>query len=556
MGLHKDDREFRHPGVSYLDYKQVEMDRVLTGFLPRLWWQGWPSVVIGAKDLTVDDFVDTFLEHPDLFVGFDRDTTHRWLETHLLDLVNRGKPGQAVAGPRPLHGFTYRFRVAKRTRPYGADEQLYWMIHHAADRQGVRTLDRLKTFFFAGVDARTGELTTADPIDVETQALVNLWAAAKGQITDRAAVSKDRKVYPPLERAAADLLNDDINRLLYHQGLIPRSVLVEHLKILFAFHLARYHLLLMKSLPGRVAGEGGHDQVGLFLDVAGVPGSAAARLAERSARLWYGRMPAFIQATFTVRKLDDVAQHLARVGKLRKPTGGVFPVDQLLTLLGTGHRADRNRFAESRLPAVLKALEDADGEVPEHIDDLLQLRLEPFTTYIEIITACRVGFHRKYLTECLDSLLLKNRPGAMITQPRRGDRRFVFDSRLLEVLLQLALLRPDGSGGLCTTPLRVDEFLAILRDRYGLYIDELPSADWFDRPSLTDQAALRENRAAFVAKLREIGFYSDLSDAYLTQTITPRYRVAPGAGPAVGPAVGPGADPGAGPGVDLAGSAR
>ena len=72
-------------------------------------------------------------------------------------------------------------------------------------------------------------------------------------------------------------------------------------------------------------------------------------------------------------------------------------------------------------------------------------------------------------------------------------------------------------------PLRVDEFLDILRERYGLYIDRLPDGDGFGPAIVTDHAALRENRAAFIARLREIGFYSDLSDAYLTQTITPRY---------------------------------
>jgi hypothetical protein len=113
----------------------------------------------------------------------------------------------------------------------------------------------------------------------------------------------------------------------------------------------------------------------------------------------------------------------------------------------------------------------------------------------------------------------------MIAQPRRGDRRFVLDSRLLEVLLQLALLRPDDAGGLRTEAIRVDEFLTVLRERYGLYIDQLPPGNGFGVANLADQSALRANRAAFVAKLREIGFYNDLSDAYLTQTITPRYRL-------------------------------
>ena len=45
-----------------------------------------------------------------------------------------------------------------------------------------------------------------------------------------------------------------------------------------------------------------------------------------------------------------------------------------------------------------------------------------------------------------------------------------------------------------------------------------------------NEVTLRENRAAFIARLREIGFYSDLSDAYLTQTITPRYIIEASAG--------------------------
>jgi len=142
-----------------------------------------------------------------------------------------------------------------------------------------------------------------------------------------------------------------------------------------------------------------------------------------------------------------------------------------------------------------------------------------------VITYYRVKFHRQYLTQCLDSLLLKNRPGAMIAQPRLGERRFTLDSRLLEVLLQICLLNAESPVSFRTDSLRIDEFLAILRERYGLCVDRLPDGDGFGPAIVTDHAVLRENRAAFVARLREIGFYSDLSDAYLTQTITPRYTI-------------------------------
>ncbi|RKS78818.1 hypothetical protein BZB76_0252 [Actinomadura pelletieri DSM 43383] len=525
MTLSRGDKEFRHPGVSYLDYKQLEMDRVLTAFLPRLWWGGRSSILSRRSDLDVDDFTQTFQEHPESFVGFEADITRRWVETHLLDIVNRGKPTQAVAGLRPLHGFTYRFRNAHRSRSYGADEQLYEMIHHASDPgRGARTLEHLKNFFFDGMDQRTEKPRPDADIDVETQALINLSEAVKRDITDRAASGKDRRSHPPLYPQASDVLVEDVLRLLFHRELIPRSVLVDHLKILFAFHLALYHLRILKLLPALVAGRPARPDGGFFLDVAGIPGTPAARLAERSAAVWFGRIPDFIEATFTVKRLDDLARHLVRRGALRTPGRGFFLVGELLRLLGPEHREERDRFAGGRLAAI-EGTSTSDADIDREVEQILQLGLDDFTAYIQIITAYRVAFHRKYLTGCLDSLLLKKRPGALIAQPRGGERRFVLDSRLLEVLLQLSLLRQRDDGEYYTAALRVDEFLDILRERYGLYIDRLPVGDGFVRSTIDQQSAFRANVDAFTARLREIGFYSDLSDAYLTQTITPRYTV-------------------------------
>ena len=521
MALSRTDREFRHPGVTSIDYKQLDMDRVLTGLLQRLRWDGSPSILARSKDVTVDDFVATMTEHPELFGGFDEDVTRRWVETHLVDMVSRGKPAQAVAGLRPLHGYTYHFRNSRRSRPYGADEQLYSMIRHAPARY-ANTLPLLRDFFFAGVDINTDQPRPEAQIDVETQALINLSKAVEGDITDRKA-NVDHQDHPPLYPEAAELLVEDVVRLLFHKELIPRSVLVEYLKILFAFHLALYHLRIMKILPALVGGRRPAPG-GFFLDVAGVPGSTAALLAERSAATWYGRIPPYVSATFTVKRLDDFARHLVRRRKLSLPPAGFFTVDELLPLLGRSWAEQRTTFAESKLTPVLEGSR-GDEELPPEISQLQELDDDPFTVYINVIAAYRMRFHRKYIRECLDSLLLKNRPGAMLAQPRRGERRFVLDGRLLEVLLQMALLRPGGRHGFHTESLRVDEFLAILRERYGLHIDRLPPGDGFARPSIVEERALRDNTRAFTTRLREIGFYSDLSDAYLTQTITPRYVI-------------------------------
>ena len=91
-----------------------------------------------------------------------------------MDLVNRGKARQAVAAPRPLHGFTYRFRNPKHSRDYGAAQQLYETLYHARKGAGQAAIEHLDRFFFQGHDRVTGKTDASVVLDVETQALLRL----------------------------------------------------------------------------------------------------------------------------------------------------------------------------------------------------------------------------------------------------------------------------------------------------------------------------------------------------------------------------------------------
>ncbi len=175
MALQKKDRAFHLAKVSQVDFKRIEMDRVLTGLFERLEHRGFPSVFRDKRELTVSQFVDDIIEANDRFVGFDanRDIVERWVETHLMDIVNRGKKNQVVAGPRPLHGYTYRFRNAKHSRDYGASQHLYQMLHHARNSNGQRAIDHLKSFFFDGFDVVTRELSEDAITDIETSTLLH-----------------------------------------------------------------------------------------------------------------------------------------------------------------------------------------------------------------------------------------------------------------------------------------------------------------------------------------------------------------------------------------------
>jgi hypothetical protein len=552
MGLSSKDRAFNTKKVSYLDFKQLEMDRVLTALFARLAHSGFPSRLKRRFELSVEAFVDEFLEHPEWFTGFaqHREILERWVETHLMDVVNRGKSNQAVAAPRPLHGFTYRFRNPKHSRDYGAAQHLYETLYHARKGAGQAAIEQLNRFFFQGHDKVTGRSDGTAVLDVETQALLRLTE----QVEDAPDTRSGRDSFTPICVGAADLLAEDIKRLLFYERHIPRSVMVDYLKVLLAFHLALYHLRLFKLLPAQVkrgsadpicapsacpmdprSADNPHGdcpyRVGVFVDVAGQPETPAARLAVRSADVHYRRIPSFVKAYFTFKKLDEFGESLVKTGKLHRPKGEELGVADVLQLLEPLHNDERAKFFGARVYALVQ---DSAGNTETDLDPelkaVLDLKLSEFETYIEMLVALRGKFHRQYITECIDSLLMKNRPGALITQGRTkgAPRRFVLDSRLLEVLLQIAVLRQDTpSGPFYTGEMRIEALLTWLRERYGLYTDRLPRGDGFGAPSIEDRAALRDNTAAFTSRLREVGFYRDLSDAYVSQTVTPRYRIEP-----------------------------
>lgn len=547
------DTEFRLNKVTLVDYKSIEMDRVLTNLFARIYHNGAESKLSrGSKDLhTIKRFLDQFLDDKDSFKGFN-DANHpaiaeKWIETHLLDLVSRGKAKQAVAAPRPLHGFTYRFRNAKHCRDYGASALVYELLHHARNGAGREALRQLKEYFFKGVDPATGKLACDTSVDVEAQALLN--ALNNEVVKEDTEQRNSRNVHEPLCIGSADVLANDLLRLMRYKEVIPRTVMVDYLKILLAFHLALYHLRLMKLLPRLVSQKGKEPicevarcpalpfdpnpfqtcphQIGLFLDVKGQPGTWIAELAKRSADSHLRRIPGYIKASFLARKLDDMGGYLQKIGKIPGGISRPLSLHEVLGLLGSDYDEDRKLYFSTRLQNIIEGIGDDDALDPA-FQQVFDLKLDEAESYIECLVAVRGDYHRKFITWFFDSTMLKNRPGALLAQTRaRGaQRRFVLDTRLLEVLLQLAVLQVKD-GVFQTCEMRIDDLLDFLRSRYGLYIDRLPNGEGFNAATIQDRESMRENHEAFKAKLRDIGFFRDLSDAYITQNVSPRYRIKP-----------------------------
>ncbi len=537
MALKTKDRDFRLPKITYLEYKQIEMDRVLTLLFMRLAHDGYPSRLIRQNEITIDAFVDEFLDpkNHNVIINFNRhrEIVRRWVETHLMDVVNRGKPDQAIAAPRPLHGKTYLLRNVKQCRDYGASQQIYEMLHGAPKGMGALALRDLRTFFFPDIDSATGNSNVQIEIDVETQALLRLPNKIKSDIPDKTG----RDIFLPLLQGAAYLLAEDIVKLFAYRSQVPRTVMVEYLKILICFHLALYHLKLLKVIPHIVQNPNGPfffdnveygDQsipadwrLAILPDIANERGTVSSIIAERSAETHFSRIPGYIKAHYVIKKLDE----FSKSGFIRGMQGDQAIV-QHLELLNETFKKIREQFFGQRLATIID--KDEDEEIPSDFQAILELDIEDFKRYIECIYSDRVRIHQGNIVTCFDSLLMKNRPGAMVTQARtRGaKRKFILDTQLLEVLVQLSVLDSSPAGSLYTKELRIDELAQFLRKRYGLYIDELPDIDGFaESPNIIEMKGLRDNMAAFKNRLRDIGFYKDLSDAYVTQNVVPRFTI-------------------------------
>lgn len=546
MSIKGRDKEFRIPKTTYVDFKHIEMDRALTMLFPRLKYDGYASRFSRGKVLTIEDFHNEFLEKEEWFKGFRRykDVAFKWIETELLDLVNRGKSTQAVASPRPLHGNTYKFRNAKHTRDYGAAEQIYWMLFFARKGKGQAARDALKRYFFTGYDFVTDKYEESQEIDVETQAILRL----DHQVKQDTKSSDEPERVPPLCIGQADILADDILRLLAYEPYVPRSVLVEYLKTLLAFHLALYHLKLLQMLPKIVKQCSGNNlcsikecpinpsldntlagcpyRVPLVVDMGDVNNPHMATLAKKSTERLYSQIPAFVQANYIVKKLDEMAEYLSKkTGKIALPSNGVFSVGDLVSLLKPEHDMNRQSYFQFRLANLLEGTATGTEDVDPEVREVTALGLGEFESFIELLMAYRGKYHQQYITQCLDSFLLKNKESGLLSQSRSkgSPRRFVLGSKLLEVLLQLAVLSQED-GRFITREVRIEELLAFLRNRYGLYIDRLPEGRQTSS-SILDQRALRLNLDVFKRRLREIGFYQDLSDAYVTQKVSPRYVI-------------------------------
>ncbi|MBN2006291.1 MAG: hypothetical protein JXA21_23255 [Anaerolineae bacterium] len=550
MKLSRKDYEFNNTKICHIMPKHIELDRVLINLYMLLKYDGRRPVVRGKRrEVDMDYIVEQLIQqHGDSLRGFrdHREEVRDWVYSDLVDMVFRGVPDrEKVAAPLPLHLNAYKLRNPSQASDYRGSEHIYSMIY-SVDPSLVK---RLKDFLGQGMDAAGGydAYDGETPLDLDTLTIVRMVDAPHFRESPS---GEGAFLDPPLCVGQARLLCSDLRRLLAYQSAVPRRVLISYLRTAMGLHLGLYLLRLFHQLSGWVQDKAAHPAcINCPVDAnserpfAGCPfafqnPSATApvdlllvdmgedythhmaMLSRDNCAQHYTWINDYIHAVLTVNQVKRFAEsdrgrrHLQRVPE---------DVPGWVALLAQSPQSLQNYFSD-RLDEILPR-----DQLEQERDDLRAVyameNLSPLQRFIEIVALERTRYYRKYLTQQLDAVLMKNQDTCLLRQGkgRRNERRWHIGSQLLEMLVQIAVLEPYGQYAgtkFRSRPILIDGFTHWLQERYGLVL--MPA--WPDA-TIQDYAAFNANLGHLKRKLREIGFYTDLSDAYNAQVILPRYPI-------------------------------
>ena len=552
MKIERRDYEFNNPRICHLQPKQIELDRVLINLYMLLKYDGQrPVARTGRKEVNLDFIMSQLLsQHPDKLQGFadQPEIVRDWVHSDLLDLVYRDIPDkEKVAAPLPLHLNAYKLRNPAQAKDYRGAEHLFSMIQ-AADSGLV---DRLKTFLGQGMDPTGGydKYDGETPLDLDTLMIVHM--------VDNPVLKESRSSVPdllesPLCLGQARLLCDDLRRLLVYEKHVPRSVMIGYLRTAIGLHLGLYLLRLFRQVTGWVQDKSAHpdcrncpvipnqpqpfsccpyafqnpavpSHVGvseIIVDMGDDHTSSMAQIAMENCASTYDSMNEYIHAVFMINQLFQYVDK--NITYARKH--GTIPtkVYEILSLLQASDSDMESYFAQ-RIKAILPDPIETERAEVRSIYEMEDLPV--WETFVELVSLERTYNYRRELTRQLDAVFMKNLDTSLLRQGKgKANRgRWYMGSQLLELLVQIAVLQPEGSGAgvhFVSRPILIDDFVSWLRERYGLVI--MPN---WPEATIEDNKAFNGNLHNLKRRLREIGFYTDLSDAYNTQTIRPRYSI-------------------------------
>lgn len=515
INLNREEGIFRNELIFTSDAKVINIDSTLVnlfmllkhnGVRPKQRTRKGENVFIELSKLKT---IFQKIEEEGNLSGFNEnpEAVELWLRTNLTNLVNRGNSEkEKVSSLRPIHLESYRVRNAPNTRDYFSADQVYLML---SQKPSIK--NELKNFLMEGWDSTTNQLLNGNQLDVDSLGILHL---IKNMNPGFLESSSDLNRIKPLLEKQAELYCDDVHKLLVYKNEIPRNVLIDYLKTITSFHLSLYIHKAVYLLP-KMIDEGKIEVVddwNIVVDVTDNFESKISSVAINDAEKNFNSLYNYIKSTFKINGI--ISKHLLDKSDSKS-------LEEALHILK--NKLDENEMLfKVAWGMIYNQQTDEDKQL---ITEMVKYENTFFDRYVEFLMKVKGPYQLKYYPQFMDSISQKNNERGFLAQGRskKHPRRYVLGTRLLETLVQIQVLHLENEKFI-TKSLSIEDLMKNLKERYGLIINGL-NEERFENAEVNTILAFKENVEAFKLKLRQIGFYNDLSDAYILQKVRPRYEL-------------------------------
>ncbi len=360
-----------------------------------------------------------------------------------------------------------------------------------------------------------------------------------GRAPDRAATDHPIPNRMPLARRAADGLREDLMSFITVYGThMPRQAFLQMLEAGIGLGLVNVLLSTANIVndwtrSGEVPEPARQQTIPLFVDASQGQNRRLRELSEGSVWDCLQRYDRFPVGMMLLRVIDDAAssdEDLTDRLPADRPdaTARIRFLGNLLK-----DRAGDIELDWKQLKRDCKYLADAleNEELADEVVGILRSQeRNPAERMAEALCALMGDKQQQgKFRPALDSALLIDRPNGLAVRrqvsrmidgkkTRLVARSIVLSSAALDFLVHRHVR--DASAAYLPIPLSLQRFLALLRDRYGLYLDRAPPGQ-----SISSELLL-ENKAWLERRLRDLGLWIGVNDAESMKQLRPRHGVA------------------------------
>lgn len=540
MALDRKNKAFRYFPVMPFDANNINFEQAVVRLLVLLHTKG-RIIVRNTRDETQTIYPETLAEilenDTKNFEGVNDHLRVRlmknWIESDFAATVieGKGRQGRArISHLKPLHLSTIKL-LDPKIRSQDRDISIFlYNVFKGTSLAGDS--DFLMSYLIEGTK-RVGEFnlvvdeSKVDSLDIETQFLIRILESFK---VPSPSTKKDLvPEYKFLCDAFPKHFIIDTLKLLVYKNTVPRRELFNYLSIILNFHTALFALKTFYQINSfvnnnkircntcrTISSEADFHklckcdfQPKIFIDLTQGQDKICDILSKKSLESHYNEMYRYFKSHYKLVKVSEFAKVQGNNNPTIEQLGGYLSSPLLEGFFGY-------KLAE--------IINDDDLKDDPDIQDILKMEISSIDKYIDILCNDKsnwknlVARHKKLMA----GLTNMNREDGFMQGGRGKQRKYVLGNLLLEVLVQLAVVSAD-SRGFKTQYITIVDFVEWLKNRYGIYINEWPEGS--DSPETAK--ALNNNYNALKERLRQLGFYTDLSDASNSQVIKPRFKVEP-----------------------------